>query len=313
VTDHPAAESDGAAERAADAGTTTPNGGIAERREFAAGREHGDHAVAPRRALAMADREYRVVARSRWPAGVAVLFAVVSGAVALASGAGVGATRGGAVVVSLAEFAVYLVPLVALTFGYGAVVGAAERGTLEMLFALPVPRRCLLVGTYLGRALALGAALVVGLGVGGLLVVDAAGAAAVGPYARLVVAAVATGLAFLSVSLLASTIAREKVHALGGVLLAWVWFVFAHDLVALAAVVTLRPPDSAVAALVLANPADLFRVLVLAGVETTGRGVSAVLAASSLSAPLAAAGLLAWVVLPLAAAVRAVGRVTRRA
>jgi Cu-processing system permease protein len=67
-----------------------------------------------------------------------------------------------------------------------------------------------------------------------------------------------------------------------------------------------------VAALVLANPADLFRVLVLAGVETTGGGVSAVLAASSLSAPLAAAGLLAWVVIPVAVAVRAVDRVTRR-
>lgn len=293
---------------------TAPDGGTAERRRFAAESGGLGFRPHPRKALTLADREYRVVARSRWPVGIAALFAVVSTAVALASGAGVGATRAGAVVVSLAEFAVYLVPLAALTFGYGTVVGAAERGTLDMLFALPVPRRCVLVGTYLGRALALVSALVVGLGVGGVvLVVDAAGAAGVPPYARLVAAAVAAGLAFLAVGVLVSTAARERTHALGGALLAWVWFVFAHDLVALAAVVTLRPPDPVVTALVLANPADLFRVVVLAGVETTGGGVSAVLASSALSTPLAAAGLLVWVVAPLAAAVALVGRVDSRA
>ncbi|MCT9095563.1 ABC transporter permease [Haloarchaeobius sp. HME9146] len=262
--------------------------------------------------LTLADREYRTLSRSRWPVGLAALFAVVSLAVAAASGSGAGTGRASAVVVSLAEFSVYLVPLAALAFGYAAVVGLAERGTLDMLFALPVRRSRVLLGTYLGRALGLVAALAVGFGFGGALLFRFVGVSGTGPYARFLLAAVGAGLAFLAIAVLVSTLAREKTHALGGVLLAWVWFVFAHDLLALSAVVFADPPELVVTALVLANPADCFRVLVLSGVQTTGGGVGAALASSSLSPALAALGLLAWIVLPLAGSVKAAERVYGR-
>ncbi|SDN10587.1 Cu-processing system permease protein [Halogranum gelatinilyticum] len=262
--------------------------------------------------LTLAHREYRLAARSRWTLGLTLLFAVVSAVVAVAAGTGTAAERVGAAVVSLGELSVYLVPLAALTFGYASVVGPAERGTLDMLFALPVTRSRVVLGVFLGRAVALGAAIAVGFGVGGALLVRFASGAALVPYATLLFAALGVGLAALAVSVLVSTLASEKTHALGGVLLLWVWAVFAHDLLALVLVAVLDVPDAVLTALVLANPVDLFRVVVLASVGTTGGGVSAALATSSLSPVLAATALLAWVLLPLTAAMRLAGRAGAR-
>ena len=46
-------------------------------------------------------------------------------------------------VVSLASLTVFLVPLIALLLAYDAIVGEAERGTLLLLLAYPVPAtRC---------------------------------------------------------------------------------------------------------------------------------------------------------------------------
>jgi len=110
------------------------------------------------------------------------------------------------------------------------------------------------------------------------------------------------------VSVLASTLASEKTHALGAALAAWVWFVLVHDLVALGLVATLDLPEWVVGAAVLANPADLFRVFVLRGVSTTAGGIAGVLTGTGLTTPVLLAALAAWIVLPVAGAVLAFRR-----
>lgn len=309
---------DGRDEAATGASATTPDGGtVAATRTGAARVADGQveaTGVAGRRAtvvrtLTLADREYRLVTRSRWTLGLTALFTVLSLGVVAVAGTGVGAQSVGAAVVSLAEFAVYLLPLAALAFGYASVVGRAERGTLEMLFALPVRRSRVVLGTYLGRAISLVSAVAVGFGFGGALLLRVADGGALAPYATLLLASAVLGLAALAVGVLVSTLAAEKAHALGGVLLVWVWFVFAHDTLALSLTALVDLPGSAVTALVLLNPVDCFRVVVLSGVQTTGGGVSAALAASSLSVPLAVGGLLAWILVPLLGAMRAATRV----
>jgi len=72
--------------------------------------------------------------------------------------------------------------------------------------------------------------------------------------------------------------------------------VLVHDVVALTAVVMLDLPASALAALVLANPADLMRVLGTAGVPSATGGNGA-LAATSLSVPIVVIALIAWTTL----------------
>lgn len=256
----------------------------------------------------VAAREYRVAVRRRWAIGVAVLFALFSAALVFLGGSSVGPERVDAVIASFAQVGVYVVPLAALAAGYDAIVGADESGSLEMLLALPLSNTAVVVGKYVGRAVAVGGGMLLGFAVGGALLVRYAGVGVLGAYAWVVLAAVGAALAFLGVSVLASALAGEKTRALGGALAAWVWFVLVHDLVALGAVASFGLPQWMVGVAVLANPADLFRVLVLRVVPSTAGGIAGVLNAASLSMPTLVAALAVWVVVPVGAAVVALRR-----
>jgi Cu-processing system permease protein len=257
--------------------------------------------------VGVARREYRILARSRATAGLVVLFAAFSTAVVGFGGSAVGPGRTAAVVATLTELSVYLVPLAALAFGYDAVVGARERGTFDALLVLPLSRTDVVVGTFLGRAVALASGLTVGLAAGGVLLAYWAGLAALGQYLAYVALSVAVGLASLAVSLVPSTAFAEKTRALGATLLAWVWFVLVYDLLAIAAVVALGLDETAVAGLLVANPVDVYRVAVLATLPTADAAGNA-LAAAGLPLPVAVAALLAWTVVPVALATRLVRR-----
>lgn len=253
-------------------------------------------------------REYRLAVRSNWASGLALLFAVLSVGVVVFGRSSLGADGVRAVVLSVAELSVYLVPLAALAFGYGTIVEPRQRGSLDLLLALPVPRWVVAVGIYLGRAAALASALVVGFGAGGLALFRFGGGAGWGTYLALVAAAVAAGSAFLAIGLVVSTLASEKSHALGGVLLAWVWFVLIFDLLALGAVVGFDLPTPALVALLCANPATLFRLLVLSVAGSVSGGFGAVLASVPLDTASLAAALVAWIVVPVAVAAALLGR-----
>jgi len=113
---------------------------------------------------------------------------------------------------------------------------------------------------------------------------------------------------FLAVGVLVSSLASEKTRALGAALGVWVWFVLLHDLLAIGAVAALRPPGPAVAALALANPLDVFRLLALRGLDTISVGFAAAASGAGFSTPVLVAALAAWIALPVAAAARAMAR-----
>jgi Cu-processing system permease protein len=256
----------------------------------------------------VAAREYRLSVRRRWVVGVTVLFALFSTSLVFLGGSSVGPARTNAVLASFAQVGVYLVPLAALAVGFDTVVGADESGSLEMLLALPLTATSVVVGKYLGRAVALAGGMLAGFAVGGVLLVRYAGVGVLESYASVALAAVTAGCAFLALGVLASTLAAEKTHALGAALAAWVWFVLVHDLVALGLVATADLPSWTVGAAVLLSPADLFRVLVLRALPTTAGGIAGVLEATSLGGPVLLAALAAWLVLPVAGAVLAFRR-----
>lgn len=258
--------------------------------------------------VTVAALEYRLAVRNRWAFALTGLFGLFGLLVTVFGATAVGPGRVDAVVVSLATLATYLVPLAALVFGYDAVVGGEEAGWLDVVYALPVPRSVIVVGNYLGRAVALAAATVLGFGAAGVLLAAIAGLLDWSLFLRFLFGAVGLGLAFLAVGTLVSSIAPAKTHALGGVLVAWVWFAFLHDLLALGLLASVELPRTALAVAVLLNPAAIFRVLVLSGVQSTGGGLAAVVATTGLSIPVLVAGTIAWIVLPTLAAAGAVRR-----
>jgi Cu-processing system permease protein len=255
-----------------------------------------------RAVLRIATREYRIAVRSRWAIGLALLFAIFSVAVVGFGTSAVGPNRYAAVVASLVELGVYLVPLAALAVGYDTVVGAREAGSLDMLFTLPVSQAQVIVGKYLGRFAVLGGAMGIGLGIGGVAATLIGGVGGLGQYALFVLVSIVTAGVFLSVSVLLSTIAREKTQALGGALVAWLWFVLLHDLVAIGLIAGTTLPGGALTVMALTNPADVFRLLVLSQLETTTGGFAAILTEASLSVPVLVVALLVWLVAPLVVA-----------
>ena len=261
-----------------------------------------------RQIAVIADQEYRLSLRTRWALALTGLMGLFAVLVVGFGGTELGPARVDAVVVSLASLATYLVPLAALAFGYDAVVGAEEDGWLGVLFALPMPRWCVVVGTYLGRGITLAGATAIGFGAAGLIVVYFAGVGSIGLYAMLLLGVIGLGLAFLSIAVLVSTVAAEKTHALGLVLLVWVWFVFVHDLTALGLIAALDLPTTALSTLVLTNPADIFRVVVLQHAGATGGGFAAVYADVGLTVPVLVAALVVWCLVPVAIASRLVRR-----
>jgi len=291
----------------ADAGHTRTDGGaaagsVAEQARATVGATETasayslDHAD---QVLGVARREYAVLFRACWHYGLALVFGAFSLAVVGLTGSAAGSASAGALLFTLAELSVYLVPLAALALGYGTVVGARERGTLELLYSLPLPREGVLVGKFLGRAATFAAGVTLGLAAGGLLVVVRYGIGLVPAYLHYLLTAVAVGVAFLSVGVCLSVVASGKARALGAALLAWVWFVLVYDLVALGAVVAFDPPQWALTAITVGNPADALRVVVLTLVPSGTGGVGATLAASSVPAWALVGGLVAWIVVPV--------------
>lgn len=109
----------------------------------------------------IAGKEFRDRLRNRWVlavGGVFTLFALVIAYFGAAQQGAVGFRSIDVTIASLVSLVIYLVPLIALILGYDSIVGERERGSLELLLSMPITRFELLLGKFLGLALALGVA-----------------------------------------------------------------------------------------------------------------------------------------------------------
>lgn len=255
--------------------------------------------------------EFRLGLRQRWlPAltGVFVLFGLL---LVVFTGARVGPSGMDRTLASMTNLLVYLVPLVALAYGFDAIVGREASGWLAALITLPIARWRIPVGIYLGRAFGLAGAMAVGLVVTGIAFEIYVGAVPWRAFGTIALGAIALGLAFLAIAVALSSIASAKTHALGGALAIWMWFVLIHDLISLGFIARFALADQVLAGLILANPAGTFRVLALDAAGAGGTaGYAGVMAEVGLSVPLLVVGLIGWTVLPVAIAVAVIS--TRR-
>lgn len=270
--------------------------------------------------LLVARQELLLAARSRWTQIFAAVFALLALGVS-ASGYILSGGRGfqdfARTSASLVQLVVLLVPLASLLMGVLAL--APERGTAELLFSQPISRRTILAGKLLGLFAALAAAELIGFGLAGLVVFSSAGEEGGGGYAVLIAGSLLLTAAFLAVAALvaAGAVGRKRVRALALALVIWFAAVILVDLVALGAASLLRSTAASRLLIlsVLLNPAGAVRVGALLGIEGTAAFGSASLAllrftgGAAGAAALLLASVLAWVVLPILAAMRRLARV----
>lgn len=261
-----------------------------------------------RHVAVVALQEYRLSIRNQWALALTGLLTAFAVLLTAFSGSSVGPEGFAPTVLSLASLATYLLPLAALAFGFDTIVGADEDRWLDVLFALPIRRSSVMLGKYFGRAFTLGVATVIGFSTAGAVLVSWTGLANAAVYLKFMFTAAGVGWVFLSIGMLISTLAAEKTHALGVSLLAWVWFVLVYDLIALGAIATLDVPGGLLSVLILANPADIFRVIILTGMNTSAGGFASIYADTGLSMAVLVAVLIVWGLAPLVAASRLIYR-----
>lgn len=260
--------------------------------------------------LVVAGKEFRDRLRNRWVLVVAVLFTVFSLAIAYFGSAQQGAVGFRSIeltIASLVSLVIYLIPLIALILGFDAIVGERERGSLDLLLSMPLTRFELILGKYLGLAAALALSTVAGFGAVGALLASRLDMTGLWHYGGFILSALLLGCSFLSLSVLASTVAADRTRASGLAIALWFLFVLVYDLLLLGVLVASGGEwgGAVFPYLLLANPADVFRVLNMFTLEEVRSlyGLATVFPAALARPSLLGGVMLGWIIAPLALAV----------
>jgi Cu-processing system permease protein len=260
--------------------------------------------------LLVARKELRDALRNRWFLLYTVGFGIL--ALTLARLALSGETVGGYVgfgrtTASLINLVLLVVPLMALTLGAASLAQERENGTLVTLLAQPVTRAEVLLGKYLGLALALNCALALGFGSAAALASAGAGTVDAGTYGILVGYAALLSLAMLSIGFLISALSSRAGAANGTALFTWLGFVFLGDLGLLGTALTMQMSVGTLFGLTVVNPLESYKIAAVStltgSLDVLGpAGVYAVRTFGDGLTPLLLGVLVLWAALPLCGA-----------
>ncbi len=262
-----------------------------------------------RQIFILAAKEFRDRMRNRWVLAVALVFTVFSLVITYFGGAQQGQIGLRSIeftIASLVSLVIYLIPLIALLLGFDAIVGERERGSLDLLLALPITRLEILLGKYLGLATALTLSTTAGFSLVAVLLYQQFSWGGLYHYIGFMFSSVLLGLAFLSLAVLISVIARERTRASGLAIALWFFFVLVFDLILLGVLVATGGAygGDIFAYLLLLNPADVFRILNIFSLEdvNTLYGLASVVPPALAKPWLMGFVMMFWIVTPLALA-----------
>ena len=246
--------------------------------------------------------ELRDIVRSRWILFYALFFLVITEGLFRFGGGSANA------LVSLSSLALVIVPLISIVFGAMYLYDA--RSFTELLLTQPVGRVALFRGLYIGLALPIAMSFLLGIGIPlvfrGIL-------ATAHLETALVLAVSGTLLTFIFVALafLVAVTVEQKVRGLSVSILLWLLLTVLYDglVLALAAFFADYPLERPMLVLMLLNPVDLARVLLLLTFDLSAlmgytgavfEQFFGTLAGKAVSI----AGLMSWIVIPLVAGIR---------
>ena len=228
------------------------------------------------RFLAITAAELAILRRNRWLVMVTLIMVLFALALTFAGSAPTGTLGVDMLTVSVASMttlSVYLAPLLALMISFDAIAGEAERGSLGLLLSYPAGRGEILMGKLTAHLAALSFAMVIGFGSAGAVAAwfGGAGSESLEALARLIGTSILLGATFLVLGYLLSALARSATAAAGMAAGLWLVFVVLYDLGLLGAVVL----DAGGAFtqhvfpwVMVANPADAFRLWNIAASES---------------------------------------------
>jgi len=158
---------------------------------------------------------------------------------------------------SLLNVILLVVPLICIIFGTVHFYNSYE--FMELMLAQPVNRSTVFISQYLAVGLSLSLAFLVGTGLPMLIY------GADSSLITLLITGIALSLVFTGLAFLASVMTRDKAKAIGVTLLFWVYFSLIYDGLVLYIIYVFYdyPLEKTTLALVMLNPVDLARILML--------------------------------------------------
>lgn len=258
----------------------------------------------------IAGRELRDGLRNRRVIATTLLLASLALTLALLGSAPTGSVRVSPLsitVVSLSSLTIFLVPLIALLIAHDAIAGEFDRGTMLLLLSYPVRRWQIIVGKFVGHVGILAFATLLGYGAAGVAVSITGGIAepgAIMAFVIMVASSVLLGAAFIALGYVASVVTRDQRAAAGVALGLWLFFVLLYDMALLGLLVVDKGRTITVGMLnllLLANPADIYRLLNLTGFSNVGMltGMAGLTGEVMFGNVMLVVALLAWVGVPL--------------
>lgn len=200
--------------------------------------------------------QLRDVARSKWVVGSGLFFLLVTEALLVTGGTSTKA------LLSLINVVLLLVPLVAVVFGTMYLYHA--RDFVLLLLAQPVRRRDLFFGLYSGLAIPLALSFAVGVSLP-FLWHGAIESGSLAGLLTLIGGGTFLTLIFLAIAFLVAIRHIDRVKGIGVALLAWLVMAVVYDGIVLLIVAAFSnfPLERPLIAVMMANPVDLARVLLL--------------------------------------------------
>jgi len=254
----------------------------------------------------IASKEFWDRIRNRWVLAVALVFTAFALVIAYFGAAQQGAVGFRSIdltIASLVSLVIYLIPLIALVLGFDAIVGERERGSLDLLLSMPITRLELLLGKYFGLAAALAFSTIAGFGLVAIVLSAKLDLNALYHYFGFMLSSVLLGCAFLSLAVMLSVFAADRTRASGLAIATWFFFVLVFDLLLLGALVVTGGQwgGEIFPYLLLANPADVFRILNIFSLDDvrTLYGLATVFPRALADPWLLGLVMLAWIVVPL--------------
>jgi ABC-2 type transport system permease protein len=184
-------------------------------------------------AIVIAKKDFQDAVRSRGLIALTVIFVLftVGGAFIGTQVAGIfGDEAGGTLdlIIALQSPASFLVPIIALLIGYGAVAGERESGSLKFLLGLPHSRRDVVVGKIVGRTAVVSISILIGFAAGMIAIFAFTGSISPAEYAVFTLMTVILGFVYVCIGVGLSSMTRSTTRAAVGAfgLLALFWLLW---------------------------------------------------------------------------------------
>lgn len=213
--------------------------------------------------ITLTQRELLDAFRNKWFLVYSAAFVVlcIGLAMMIVNSAGYTGISGfGRTAAGLINLVLFLAPLMGLTLGAQALSSEREQGTLAYLMAQPVSLSEIFLAKFLGLAIAIGGAVVIGFSLSSLAIVSWSGGSGVEVFLKLLPLTLLLAWATLALGFVISSQSDKTVTALGIAVVMWILLVLLGNLGLMGTSVVVGMSPELLLGLTIVNPLEAFRV-----------------------------------------------------